>query len=92
MPADTVEIPEQRHPDCAEDRCRVCLDDMWALMAYFDATIGDLKIDWLAKYRSFLDARGIPAESEHGWPLPVVYEHDNVLAFVREWTEEGDDA
>jgi len=39
-------------------------------------------IDILGRYRRWLDDQGIRSEGEDGWPLPLVFEEDNITAFV----------
>lgn len=44
------------------------------------------KVDWLSKYRTWLDENAIPAE-EHGWPSPQAYDDHNINLFVRRQRE-----
>jgi hypothetical protein len=42
----------------------------------------------LGEYRLWLDNEGIPAESRSGWPMPEVFEPQNIEAFIIYFTGE----
>jgi len=44
--------------------------------------------DILRDYRMWFDKHGIESEGEDGWPLPLVFEEENIQAFVKDWKEE----
>lgn len=54
--------------------------------------LGQPRVDWLGRYRSWLDRHGIPAEGEDGWPTPEAYDGDTLGRFIREHTESPDGA
>ena len=81
--------PRRRHRDCEEPDCRICLDDHSALLAYFEREIGhSSRSDWLGRYRSWLDAHGIPAET-HGWGSREAWTETYIAEFIREFREEA---
>ena len=81
------DYPEQRHPNCTNDRCKTCLQDADNLMIYLEGATGDTWHDLLGKYRSWLDNNDIYAETEHGWPSINVYLPENIDAFVEYWKD-----
>jgi len=78
-------MPIQRHPNCKQDRCKTCLEDATTLTDYlFERTGLQRRFhDMLGEYRRWLDINEIPAESPTGWPMPEVYQRENVDAFVK---------
>jgi hypothetical protein len=83
-----MEYPKQRHFKCEDDRCKICLEDSFKLADFLDEKTGTMKIDHLGKYRSFLDNRGIPAETEWGWFTEDVFKKENIDAYIKDQTEE----
>jgi len=75
---------------CSIDRCETCLADCIALTDYLFERTGLLRQfhDMLGEYRAFLDKQHIPAESKYGWPLPAVFDANNVEAFISDMVGE----
>lgn len=42
----------------------------------------NFRVDWLQKYRWWLDENKIPAEGEDGYPTEEVYDEKNILDFL----------
>ncbi len=80
-------LPTQRHSNCSNTECKMCLDDALALANFLEQEIGDIKIDFLCDYRKWLDRNKISAETEHGWPTENVFSATNVNAYLSEWKE-----
>ena len=77
---------KQRHIDCQDARCRVCLDDAFRLEKRLEDEMGTgNRIDVLGRYRRWMDDKDIPAETEWGWSTSEVYQEENIKAFVRDW-------
>jgi hypothetical protein len=83
-----ADTPLQRHPHCKIDRCQICLADCEALTDYLlDRTqLSRHRFDILGEYRLWLDQHEIPAESPSGWPLPAVFDAENIKAFIADMT------
>jgi len=84
-----MEYPKQRHFNCEDDRCKICLEDCFKLADFLDEKTGINKIDHLGKYRSFLDNRNIPAETEWGWFTENVFRKENIDAYIEDQIEEN---
>ena len=90
MSEQEIVFPRRRHPDCARDECRTCLQDHDLLDAYLDAKTRDNhKHDLLGKYRSWLDRNKIHADT-NGWASRQAWGQENVDAFIEEWKETHD--
>ena len=82
-----------RHPGCDDTDCHACLNDMMRLQAFLDAETGMGRYDTLGMYRSWLDKnanRFGPAETEHGWFSPVVFEPEVIQEFVTLYQNDGE--
>ena len=75
----------QRHPNCKNSDCGICLDDAIALERHLIQRTGDTYHDLLGEYRTWLDKRGITAETEYGWPTEQAYDDENINAFTAVW-------
>ena len=77
--------PVRRHPDCAESDCQICMTDHHYLGLYIGLKSGgSMLTDWLGKYRTWLDKKGIPAEV-NGWASRQAFDEKNVSAFIEDW-------
>ncbi len=75
----------QRHPNCKQDNCEVCLEDHEALEERLRKEMGGNLIDHLCQYRKFMDKRlGRSSETDWGWACPEVFEEENIKAYLRE--------
>jgi len=86
-------VTPQRHPNCTDTECDVCLNDVLRLRDELLHRIGWEKdfIDVLGHYRGWLERQGFVAETEHGWATPQVFDESNVEAYVAHWHETGED-
>ena len=73
----------QRHPNCKEDECRICLEDHEALEDRLGKETGVMLCDHLCQYRRFIDKRlGRSSETEWGWGCPEIFEEGNIKAYL----------
>jgi len=86
MPND---LPIQRHVNCEEPGCSICLQDAEALAAYLHRETGSSPRtrDILHHYRTWLDRKGISAETEHGWPTANVFLPATIKAYLDSWKD-----
>jgi len=80
-----MEKPTQRHQYCKIEHCQTCLDDCWDLQKYLSEQSEIDTIDHLGAYRTWFDKQGINTESEFGWPLPMVFDADNIGAYLERY-------
>jgi len=80
-------VAVQRHINCDNTRCYVCLEDTCTLETELaERTCLEKKYcDHLGKYRTWLDHNNIPAETEHGWFTEEVFYEENISNYVTEW-------
>ena len=74
----------QRHPNCENQRCAVCLEDAAALGQHLIKLTGDTYHDLLGEYHTWLSKHDIPPQTEHGWPTEQAYDDANINAFADE--------
>jgi hypothetical protein len=77
-------MTEQRHPNCEDPYCKICLQDASSLEEELLKRTGNKKewLDILGAYRTWLDSEGIPAETAHGWPTAAFYDETNVASYI----------
>ena len=74
---------EQRHPNCTNPECKVCLADVELLATALEERFGDIEInDILGEYRHFLDEHDVPAETDHGWFTEEAFDERNLNSFA----------
>lgn len=84
-----IEDLRQRHPNCPKDRCQVCMDDHWQLMEFYREKTGVVGEDHLGKFRTMLDRRGIPGETEYGWATEHWWNSELIQEYIDSWFDEG---
>ena len=76
------------HPFCKISVCRICLEDINALLDFLERKIKKT-CDQLGKYRTFLEKKYPEQEweTEWGWPHPDVFKDRYIMEYVN--TEGG---
>ena len=79
-------LPTPKHINCKEDSCMVCLKDCTDLAEYLEEKTEIYDHDILGIYRTWLDKKKIPAETEYGWFTENVFNPETVNAFIKDYT------
>lgn len=75
----------QRHINCKDQGCKVCLKDCDTLRIELEKKTGIDSIDQLCNYRKWLDRMGIKAETEWGWPTTKVFDEVNINKYIKDY-------
>ena len=81
---ETLKFPVLHHPYCHIHNCDTCLKDHLYLLNYFIQKTS-INIDHLAKYRQWLEKRGIECETEYGWATPEVFDKRSIEDYIQDW-------
>lgn len=79
-----MKVPIQRHVNCEDPKCQVCLEDSQPLSDYLDEITGATTVDHLGRYHKWLSDKGIEPETEWGWWTEAVFKPENMKAYARE--------
>jgi hypothetical protein len=84
---DKMNFPKQRHINCQNTDCPICLEDHLAVGEYIENEI-NLHYDWLGRYRTFLDKKfKRSTETEFGWATEEFFDAKNADEFIKDWKE-----
>lgn len=84
---------KQHHQNCKDPDCRECFDDVMNLKDVLDHLTGHPpKEDHLGRYRGWLETKGFVAETEYGWPTPIVFNDKMIKEYVNEYNTTFEDA
>lgn len=82
-------IPLQRHIDCVNSECAICLEDHTALGEYLYATIPASKdvYDILAEYVAYLTKKEIYYQTIYGWATEICFDKATLDGFMERFRE-----
>lgn len=79
---------KQRHINCKNSRCRICLEDAEILeQKLTDLTSTGNRFDLLGHYHKWLSNKGINPETEFGWFTEKVFDDENIEEFCKEFKQ-----
>ena len=75
-------LVEQRHQDCENTECKICLEDADRLGDFLEDAVGDICDDHLGEYYNWLKENNIGPENAHGWFSAEAFDDININAFI----------